>query len=111
MNKEKEGYIMFMGIKSFFLVFLGENDPNRISQMVKRMEAKGKCVCIMDRTYVLTIEEYEVIQTADVRELIGGNNYLLIVTRLSSDTNAAWRLKTQNSEYMKSIFNEINDMS
>ena len=100
---------MFLGIKNYFLIILGETDQNRIGQMVKQMNNKGKCVQIMDRTYVLTIESNDVIQTAELRQFIGINNYILIVTRLNSDTNAAWCLKNANSEYLKSVFNEIND--
>lgn len=101
---------MFLGIKNYFLVILGEKDSNRINQMVKRMQEKGKCVQIMDRTYTLIIEDNDVVQISELRKYIGINDsYFLLIIRLSSETNAAWCLKAQYSEYLKSVFNEIND--
>jgi hypothetical protein len=101
---------MDLNIKNYFLVILGEKDPNKVSQMVKRMQEKGKCVQIMDRTYSLIIESNEVVITSEIRKTVGGgDSLLLIVIRMDSDTNMAWCLKTQYSEYFKSVFNEIND--
>lgn len=101
---------MFMSIKNYFLVILGEKDSNKIYEMNKRMQEKGKCIQIMDRTYTLTIESKEVVYTSDLRKYIGGDDVnLLIVLRLDSETNAAWCLNTKYSEHFKSLFNEIND--
>lgn len=101
---------MFLGIKNYFLVILGEKDSNRVNQMVKRMQEKGKCVQIMDRVYTLIIEDNDVVQISDLRKHIGiDDSYFLLIIRLDTETNAAWCLKVQNSEYFKSVFNEIND--
>lgn len=92
------------------MVVLGENDSNRINIMVKRMQEKGKCVQIMDRTYILTIESENVVMIPDVRQYISGSeSWLSIVMRLDSNTNAAWCLKTNNSMYLSSVFKEIKE--
>lgn len=101
---------MFFKIKNYFMVVLGENDTNRINIMVKRMQEKGKCVQIMERTYILTIESDNIVMIPDVRQHLSGSEaWLLIVVRLDSDTNSAWCLKTDNSHYLSSVFKEIKD--
>lgn len=101
---------MLLGIKNYFIVIFGEKDSNRISQMVKRIQERGKCVQIMDRTYSVIIEDNNVVQTTELRKYISGDeNYLVLIIRLNSETIAAWCLKTQYSEHLKSVFNEIKD--
>lgn len=101
---------MFLGIKNYFLVVLGENDGNKINVMIKRMQNKGKCVRVMDRTYVLVVESNDVVKTSEIRQDISGQgSWMLMVIRLNSDTNAAWCLKTPDSEFFKTLFNEINN--
>lgn len=74
------------------------------------MQNQGKCVQILDRTYILIIESDNIVKISDIREFISGtemwNNILI---RLDSNTNSAWCLKEANSKFFKSIFNEIND--
>jgi hypothetical protein len=101
---------MLFKIKNFFLVFMGEKDQNRRSFMITQLESLGKCVQIMDNTFVLTIEADDVVRIKSVVEKVSGsNNYRLIVVRLDSDTRAAWCLNEEKSNYFKSVFTEIND--
>lgn len=96
-------------IKSTFLIFLGEKDNNRINAVVNLMNTKGRCVQIMDRTYVLTIESEEVVNTRDLRDYLDNSKgYFMMVINLDYGIAVAWRLKTEKSNYLKSVFDAIN---
>lgn len=95
--------------KSSFLIVLGEKDSNRINAIVNLMNSKGNSVQIMDRSYVLVIESDEVITTRDLRDYLNNDkDYLMIVISLDYGIAAAWRLRTDNSNYLRSVFNDIN---
>jgi hypothetical protein len=95
-------------IKSSFLIFLGEKDGNRINAIVNLMNSKGKCVQIMDRTYVLEIESEEVISTRELRDYLNNSkDYFMIVINLDYGIAAAWRLREDKSNYLKSVFDDI----
>lgn len=98
-------------ITSFFLVILGEHDDNRINTMVGRMNSLGKCVQIMERTYILTTIGDNVVTTSELRSKVSGeNSYIILVFKLDVDSAAAWCLKTDNSNYLKSVFDELKEI-
>lgn len=96
-------------LKSSFLIVLGEKDSNRINAIVNLMNSKGKPVQIMERTYVLVIESDKVITTRDLRDYLNNDkDYFMIVISLDYGMAAAWRLRTDKSNYLKSVFDDIN---
>ena len=100
--------MFYFTVKNYFFVFLGIEDKDTKKVALDNLKRLGDCEEIMNNGYVLTVTAKEPVLINKVREAATVGKDIAMVIRLESSIDASWRLKTDKSQYLDSIVDELN---
>lgn len=105
---------MFGSTKSklYFLVILGDLDNSHYDHMRDRLGDLGKTHRLMENVFLLSVDvtSKESMSVREVRNKVTGEDLgYCFVIRLNKDFSSAWNLTRENSEYLLSIIEELQD--
>lgn len=87
-----------------FIVVFGETRAEVREVMEKRLQELGTYRLIMDGTYVLNITSEGQVHVAEIRdEIIGKEQYFLLVFSWTDFVEAGWCLAREDSEYLLNL--------
>lgn len=93
-----------MNRDGLFMVVLGDTGNPYYDLMEERLKGLGEANQIMDNTYVLKVKDPSLRDKEKLRDIIAGAEFCYCIIIDMTKFASAWSLKRQDSDFMKSFF-------
>lgn len=91
----------------FYLFILNNTEPEERLRILDRAKSLGEVRQVLNEVFILS-HQGAVMSTSAIRDLLcGEEKYMLMVIRLDDEFKSAWSMTSENSNYLKSVFNQI----
>lgn len=91
----------------FYLLILNNQESGERLRILGRARSLGEVRQVLNEVFILS-HQGAIMDASAIRDLLcGEEKYMLMVIRLDDEFKSAWSMTSENSNYMKSVFNQI----